>query len=215
MSRFNFQEFSCPVCSNVFTAKVVEAISNEGQDSDFFPHYVGENPLPYFIVQCPKCSFCAYPDDFSQYSKDIHPRQKQIKEILEQPLAKKLSENARRYYLSGKIYEIKKRNPYYTGNLYLRGSWCCRVDSDRRGEIELQQLAVKFLKEAVDRSKISNPENLPIVMYLIGEIYRRLEDRASAREWFSNVEEFVYDQEQQWVVELSKKQAELNEYYIN
>ncbi|MBF0547960.1 MAG: DUF2225 domain-containing protein [Candidatus Riflebacteria bacterium] len=216
MSRFSIQDFSCPVCSVPFKAKVVEAVSHEGQDTDFFPHYIGEDPLPHFIIQCTECNYCAYPDDFSiPFHKDTHPRQKQIKAILEQPLAKKLSVSAQRYYLAGKLYELKKRNSYFTGNLYLRGSWCCRQAADRRGEIELQQLAVKFLKDAVDHSKVSSPENLPIVTYLVGEIYRRLEDRVAAREWFGNVEELVIDQEQQWIIELAKKQAELNEYYIN
>jgi hypothetical protein len=79
----------------------------------------------------------------------------------------------------------------------------------------MQQLAVKFLKLSVDRSTITNPDNLPIVIYLVGELYRRLEDKKAAREWFGTVEEFVIDSEQQWVLELTQKQAELNEHFIN
>jgi len=79
----------------------------------------------------------------------------------------------------------------------------------------MQQLAVKFLRYAVEHSTLLNLENLPVVTYLVGELYRRLEDKALAREWFSTVEESIIDQEQQWIVELSKKQAELNEHFIN
>jgi len=79
----------------------------------------------------------------------------------------------------------------------------------------MQQMAVKFLRIAVEKSTINNPDNLPVVTYLIGELYRRLEDRKSAREWFSAVEEVLIDQEQQWILELTQKQAELNEHFIN
>ncbi len=54
-----------------------------------------------------------------------------------------------------------------------------------------------------------------MVTYLIGELYRRLEDRKSAREWFGAVEEVIIDPEQQWILELTQKQAELNEHFIN
>jgi len=40
-------------------------------------------------------------------------------------------------------------------------------------------------------------------------------DKALAREWFGTVEEVIYDSEQQWVLELAKKQAELNEHFLN
>ncbi|MFZ2960344.1 MAG: DUF2225 domain-containing protein [Candidatus Ozemobacteraceae bacterium] len=232
LTRLIDQPFICPVCAATFRERIVETVSNQGQDSDFFPHYQGEDPLPYFLVQCPSCLYCAYPDDFtmgdvvsqtaavagkakSGVGTEHPPKIKQVKDVLDQPLARKLPPQARRYYLAGKMYELQKRNPYHIGNLYLRGSWCCRKATDRRGEIELQQLAVKFLRQAVEHSTLVNPENLPIVTYLVGELYRRLEDKALAREWFSTVEEAVFDQEQQWILELTKKQAELNEHFIN
>ena len=49
------------------------------------------------------------------------------------------------------------------------------VADDRRGEIEMQQLAVKFLRNSVEHSTVLNLDNLPVVTYLVGELYRRLE----------------------------------------
>lgn len=213
-TRFVLKRFCCPVCHNEFDAKIVEAVVHQGQDSDFFPHYVGEDPLPFFLVQCPKCNYCAYPEDYTDTT--YKPVDKEtIRSILEQPLAKKLPLNARRYYLAAKIYEKQKRNPYYVGNLYLRGSWVCRTLDDRKSEIELQQLAVKFLRQAVEHSTITNPDNLPVITYLIGELYRRLEDKDSAREWFESVQDYITDPDQNWILELTRKQAELNEYLLN
>lgn len=215
-TKFKNSNFICPACSTEFEARVVKSVTHQGQDSDFFPHYLGENPLPYFLVQCPNCNYCAYPEDYEpSKAKQNSIAGDEIKDILDMPIARKLPPEALRFFLAGKIYETNKRNPYHIGNLYLRGSWCCRILENRKLEIEMQQLAVRFLKISVDRSTITNPDNRPIVMYLIGELYRRLEDKKAAREWFGTVEEFVIDKDQQWVLELTQKQAELNEHFIN
>ena len=216
MTRLVGQFFDCPGCHHHFQAEIVESVTHQGQDSDFFPHYVGEDPLPHFLVQCPQCQYCAYPEDYAGEDKLVHPRTaRQISDLLEEDEIRKLPPGARRYFLAGRIYEIQKRNSYHTGNLFLRGSWCCRNVGDRPGEIGLQQYAVKHFRQAVEHSSILSPENLPVVTYLVGELYRRLEDKSRAREWFGSVEEAILDSEQQWLVELAKKQAELNEHFIN
>lgn len=216
VTSFKISGFTCPACGTVFDARTVTSITHQGQDSDFLPHYLGENPLPYFLVQCPECSFCAYPEDYNDagvfQNKLSVPT---IRKILSLPICRKIPEEALKFFIAGKIYEETSRNPYHIGNLYLRGSWCCRISDNRKAEIEMQQMAVKFLRIAVEKSTINNPDNLPVVTYLIGELYRRLEDRKSAREWFSAVEEVLIDQEQQWILELTQKQAELNEHFIN
>lgn len=216
VTSFKISGFTCPACSSVFDARTVTSITHQGQDSDFLPHYLGENPLPFFLVQCPKCGFSAYPEDYvevdAQPGKITVPA---IKRIISLPICRKIPEEALKFFIAGKIYEETGRNPYHIGNLYLRGSWCCRIDENRKAEIELQQMAVKFLRLAVEKSMIINPDNLPVVTYLVGELYRRLEDRKSAREWFGAVEEVLIDQEQQWILELTQKQAELNEHFIN
>jgi len=216
VTSFKISGFTCPACGTVFDARTVTSITHQGQDSDFLPHYLGENPLPYFLVQCPECNFCAYPEDYNDagafQNKLSVPT---IKKILSLPICRKIPEEALKFFIAGKIYEETSRNPYHIGNLYLRGSWCCRISDNRKAEIEMQQMAVKFLRIAVEKSTINNPDNLPVVTYLIGELYRRLEDRKSAREWFSAVEEVLIDQEQQWILELTQKQAELNEHFIN
>jgi len=209
-------DFVCPACKAEFESRTVKSVTHKGQDSDFFPHYLGENPLPFFLVQCPECGYTAYPED---YEPDVATERRvpisYLKKIISMPLSRKLPEEALKFFIAAKIYEETGRNPYHIGNLYLRGSWCCRLIENRKAEIELQQLAVKFLQTAVDRSTITNPDNRPIVTYLIGEIYRRLEDKQKAREWFGAVEDVLIDSEQQWVMELTQKQAELNEHFIN
>ena len=215
-TEFRLATFTCPICGKSFETETVKSVSHRGQDADFFPHYIGKNPLPYFLVQCPNCLFCAYAEDYELPNATKFVIKKSvIKKILNQPIAKKLPETAKRFFLAGKIYEEAKRNPYYIGNIYLRGSWCCRILENRKSEIEMQQLAVTFLRRAVEKSTIVNPDNLPIVTYIIGELYRRLEDKKSAREWFAAVAEVLIDPDQQWVLEIAQKQAELNEHFIN
>lgn len=210
--------FVCPVCASSFKSTIVESVTHQGQDSDFFPQYVGPSPMPFFLVQCVNCRYCAYPDDYrpeNLEAQKISVTRAMIDEVLAQPLSKKLPPDARRFYLSAKLYEKQGRSPYLIGNLYLRASWCCRQVQDRHAEIEMQQLAARFLKEAVEKSMVT-PENLAVVTYLIAEIYRRLEDRSQAREWFGRIEDVLFDaEEQRWLTELAQAQAELNEHFIN
>ncbi len=216
MTKYKEDDYICPTCSNEFSAKSVVSLSHRGQDSDFFPHYVGDNPLPYFLITCDKCTYTAYPEDFDVAKKEeTSVTMTFIKRIVAKPLAKKLPEIALRFYLAANIYEETHRNPYHIANLYLRGSWGCRVEEARKAEIELQQLAIKFFKQALSRSTLENPDNEPVVTYLIGELYRRLEDRKSARDWFFRVPDVIIDPEHNWILELTQKQVELNEYVIN
>ena len=214
-TKYKTENYRCPCCGNEFESRIVTMITHEGQDSDFMPHYVGDNPLPYYLVKCNQCNFVAYPEDYSSSNSSTEISPNQIKKIFSLPLIKKIPEEALCFFIAGKIYEELKRNPYYIGNLYLRGAWCCRIIDNRKGEIEFQQLAIRFFKLAVEKSTITNPDTVSIVNYLIGELYRRLEDRKAAREWFEITAESIIDPEQQWLFELTQKQAELNEYLIN
>lgn len=215
-TTYKTEEYRCPCCGHTFECKTVTTITHEGQDSDFLPHFIGSNPLPFYLAKCPVCYFVAYPEDYDlAISKEFKIQPNAVKKILSLPLVKKIPSEALDFFVAGKIYELLKRNPYFIGNLYLRGAWCCRLIDNRKAEIELQQLAIRFFKSALDKSTIGNPDIIPVVTYLIGELYRRLEDRKAAREWFENTIESIIDPEQQWLLELTQKQAELNEYLIN
>lgn len=215
-TTYKTEKYTCPCCGKDFECRTVTMITHEGQDSDFLPHFVGNNPLPFYLAKCSYCRFVAYPEDFSpERARDCEILPNQVKKILSLPLAKKIPVEAIDFFVAGKIYEELNRNPYFTGNLYLRGAWCCRLIENRKAEIELQQLAIRFFKVAVEKSTISSPDTVSVVTYLIGELYRRLEDRKSAREWFEMAVEGIIDPEQQWLLELTQKQAELNEYLIN
>ena len=215
-TTYKTEKFVCPCCGKEFESRIVTMITHEGQDSDFLPHFVGDNPLPFYLAKCSNCNFIGYPEDYAPENSDkIHITQSQIKKILNLPLTKKIPEQAQKFFIAGKIYEELKKNPYYTANLYLRGAWCCRLIDNRKAEVELQQLAIRFFKVALEKSTISNPDTVSVVTYLVGELYRRLEDRKAAREWFEATVETIIDPEQQWLLELTQKQAELNEYLIN
>ena len=104
------------------------------------PHFVGENPLPFYLARCKYCNFIGYPEDYAPENSDKNEiSQSQIKKILNLPLTKKIPEQAQMFFIAGKIYEELKKNPYFTANLYLRGAWCCRLIDNRKAEVELQQ----------------------------------------------------------------------------
>ncbi len=215
-TTYKTEEYNCPCCGRGFECRTVTMVTHDGQDSDFLPHFVGGNPLPYYLAKCPNCGYVAYPEDYNaERIKDFKVSVTTIKKIMSLPLTKKIPPEALDFFVAGKLYEEQHKNPYFTGNLYLRGAWCCRLIDNRKAEIELQQLAIRFFKYAIEKSTISNPDVYAVVNYLIGELYRRLEDKKSAREWFESAAELIIDPEQHWLMDLIQKQAELNEYLIN
>jgi uncharacterized protein (DUF2225 family) len=56
------KEVKCPVCENTFEITKVRSRSIRlvKQDTDFCPHYEGENPLFYEAVVCAHCGFASH-----------------------------------------------------------------------------------------------------------------------------------------------------------
>ena len=83
---------------------------------------------------------------------------------------------------------VKKDKDSEKAHLCLKTAWLYRIKGDQENEN-------KFLTRSLDQFlKAYEYERLPVaglnepsLMYLIGELYRRLDDNASALKWFSNV----------------------------
>ena len=68
-TTYKTEEYRCPCCGHTFECKTVTTITHEGQDSDFLPHFIGSNPLPFYLAKCPVCYFVAYPEDYEGWER--------------------------------------------------------------------------------------------------------------------------------------------------
>ncbi|MGV8983258.1 DUF2225 domain-containing protein [Clostridium sp.] len=191
------KEVTCPVCNNVFKASTVKSAAYRmiRKDSDFFIRYSLINPYFYDVWLCNSCGYSAMKSDFNtlrsieieQVQKSISPKWKGrvYPEVYNVYVA------IERYKLSLINYISINSKPSKKAINCLKLAWMYRLletDEDREMELLFLKQALKGLSESY------YTEEFPIygmdkysIMYLIGELNRRLGNTEDSLIWFSNV----------------------------
>ncbi|MGH4137218.1 DUF2225 domain-containing protein [Clostridium sp.] len=191
------KKVTCPVCNNVFKASTVKSSAYRmiKKDSDFFIRYSLINPYFYDVWVCNSCGYSAMKSDFPTLrSMEIEQIQKSISPKWKgrvYPEVYSVSVAIERYKLSLLNYiTINSKSSKKAINC-LKLAWMYRLlDTD-----ESQEMEPIFLKQALEGlSDAYYSEDFPIygmdkysVMYLIGELNRRLGNTENSLIWFSNV----------------------------
>jgi uncharacterized protein (DUF2225 family) len=158
-----------------------------GQDTDFRPHTIQPYAIAYDIHVCPECYFAAFEGDFGYaepqvrrliLSGELHPE-----EVVGEERGGILY-GSTKYLLAARCYEHDRRaTRLRLADLYLRAAWCARLEGRREREREAQTEAVLRFEEAVEEGEVE-PAQLQVILYLIGELYRRLGLFALALKFF-------------------------------
>ena len=188
------KKISCPVCDNEFTVKAIKTSSYKmkSRDSDFFIRYELINPYFYDVWLCNSCGYAAMKSDFLKirsYQKDdvlnnISSRWKGR----EYPVPYDIDIAIERYKLSLLNYFYMDARDSQKAMNCLKLSWMYRLKEDEENE----QLYLKEVLEGFKEAYFN--EDFPIfgmkrftVMYLIGELNRRVKNDKDALLWFGNV----------------------------
>ncbi|MBO8158361.1 DUF2225 domain-containing protein [Thermosyntropha sp.] len=195
-SPFFMREYTCPLCKTNFSTLAVRssAIYVERKESDFHTIYRGLNPLYYSIIVCPSCEYAA---SSSSFAVELSPK---IAEQIALALSQLKSENSPSmcgerdaktalytFQLAIRTAQLKKAPPGEIAGLLLASAWIAR-------EIGNHDLEYKFLKEALNKymqafttgNKVGNLDEVQLI-YLIGELNRRLGNYREAVNWFNKV----------------------------
>lgn len=182
----------CIQCKMSFHTSRVRPSFRKGisRDSDFCIHYKDEvNPDYYVVRVCPFCGF-AFTENFSKLMND---KQRQV-------FIEKLSQNwqqrdyggertweeaLRTYQLALICAQIKQESDRIIASLLHHIAWLYRYKNDWANE-------QRFLEHALDAYvKVYEIEEVDLnnarLMYLIGELNRRLKNYHAAVQWFSRV----------------------------
>lgn len=191
------KEVTCPVCNHVFKASTVKSSAYRmiKKDSDFFIRYSLINPYFYDVWVCNSCGYSAMKSDFNtlrsieieQVQKSISPKWKGrvYPEVYSVHVA------IERYKLSLLNYITINSKSSKKGINCLKLAWMYRLlETD-----EAQEMELIFLKQALEGiNDAYYSEDFPIygmdkysIMYLIGELNRRLGNTEDSLIWFSNV----------------------------
>ncbi|MBC7288603.1 MAG: DUF2225 domain-containing protein [Armatimonadetes bacterium] len=167
----------CPVCGTAFSSQAIASTNRVGQDTDFRPHTMGLDPLPHFIHVCPNCCFAAFEGDFDHAEEAVrqHVLSGAIRadEIIGAEPRGALK-GSTKYLLAARCYAHDSRaTTLRLADLYLRASWCARMEGRRQRERECQTEAVLRFEKALEDGEVA-ADQLQVTLYLIGELYRRL-----------------------------------------
>lgn len=188
------KSFKCPVCGSDFKNPSVKTGRARliSKDTDLMPKYEPINPLFYDVVLCPKCGYAA----MSKYFDKIKQSQASLvrEKISPRYIAKSyptiydVDTAIERYKLSLLNSLVKNGKTSEKAYTCLKIAWLYRIKEDNSEEVKFLEQAFQGFKDAYVK------ESFPIcsmdsytLMYLLGELSRRLNNTDEALKWLSQV----------------------------
>lgn len=207
MPELEPKSLTCPCCKHGFESQLVIGYQVGEKDADFCPRYTDGNPLPQLMHVCPQCGFVGFEADYRQLTDE--GRIEKIRTLLN-GFHWKPGDNlggAERFRRAALIATYSGKRSAEVADLYLQATWCSRMEGEHDDEQRnARRKAVKYFELALKAEEFS-PDDLPVVHYLVGELYRRLGDTENAREHFSRLDDF--EKVDDWLLEWRNKQRAL------
>lgn len=187
---------TCLVCKQTYTTKKVRSrfIRPIQHDTDFCSYYASEeaNPLLYYVHVCPHCGFAAT-EEFSTYFPP------QTLEAIQQNIcvnwrgknyssARTFTDAVDTYKLGIYSALLKKERHIALAGLYMRLAWLYRSKQQNEEEQRFMRLALEQYIASYEADDFVHTHMSEVrLLYLIGELYRRLGKEKQAIIYFSRV----------------------------
>lgn len=187
------KKVTCPICGKQFSSMKakVNSCKMEKKDEDFCTHYVDLNPMYYDIFVCPFCAYSASENSFGEISEEEIA-------ILREAFSgrtvcrsfctqRSLDDAIDACKLAIYTAELRKANASVLAGLCLKLAWLYRYAGDKQEEIFLGYSLQNYLEAFSNEELPFGNLNEISVMYLLGELSRRLEKYNDAIVWFGKV----------------------------
>ncbi|WP_241657198.1 DUF2225 domain-containing protein [Halobacillus salinus] len=190
------RHIQCAYCKYHYTTTKVRSrfIRPVSTDTLFFTVYEQAeiNPILYHVHVCPACGYAAN----DQFSKTIpsHTR-KTIEHNITNKWTNQDYSGKRSYEVAIRTFKLcivtallKEEKPVVLAGLYLRTAWLYRYLEEPRQVERFMRLALNMYEKSYVVDDLDDPKMTPLkVLYLIGEIHRRLGHEKEAIKNFSKV----------------------------
>lgn len=186
------RKYTCNICGNAFTSKQVKtsALRVKSRERDFHAYYSSESPIYYGVICCPNCGYTKFEKDFklSISGTDV----KLVKSFISsnwryQDFCNQRDVNTaiRVHLIALANYKVLKISAYVLGKLYLRLAWFYREMMQHEEELKYLKLALDAFVQGYETEKNDeNDEKELEIIYLLGELNRRLGNYQEAIKWF-------------------------------
>jgi uncharacterized protein (DUF2225 family) len=190
------KNITCMACRHPYKTKKVRSrfIRVLRSDSDFCSYYEDEenSPLLYYVSVCPKCGF-SLSDEFSTYfpPNSLEAIQKSITDQWVEKnygLKRSLKGAIEAYKLAIYCATLKKERNIILAGLYMRLVWIYRKANNQEQEQRFIKLAISEYVQSYSNDDFKTTEMSEIkLLYVIGELYKRLGDDKQAMVYLSKV----------------------------
>ncbi|MFB6467541.1 DUF2225 domain-containing protein [Cytobacillus sp. Hz8] len=204
----------CLHCKKAFTTKKVRSryVKVLEYDTDFFPTYSSEetNPILYYVNVCPHCGFSFT----NEFAPSFPPG---IKEVIEEKICKQwvphdfgnkrtIQEAINTYKLAVYCATLKREKHIYLAGLYMRLVWLYRTLKNIEQENRFIKLArEEYMESYMDDDFKGTQVSDVRILYLIGDLSRRMSDLDQAVKYFSKVIEKQNQTIETKIVEMAKE----------
>jgi uncharacterized protein len=200
-------ELRCPSCSHEFPSQTVVSTNwFGGKRTDFHERAAGAQPWAYQVHMCDRCGYSGAESDFTDQT-DISPlvRERVWNEL--SPHVHSAATGSEKYEAAAKVAEWQGADQRYIGDLWLRAAWCCVDEGDVEAERYFRRLAAWSLEQALEFYDTVERDDRAVLVYLVGELWRRVGDLTQANAWFDLVPDEITDPvAQRWIVEAAHRQ---------
>ncbi|OES46523.1 DUF2225 domain-containing protein [Domibacillus iocasae] len=206
------KEMKCPHCQKSFTTTKVRksTIKVAGQDTDLKPLYeAGQiNPLFYNVHVCFHCGY-SFTEDFTPY---FAPGTAEVLKAsvsdhwVEQDFSgeRSPSKAIKSYKLALYSGVLKKEKHLTLAGLALRTSWIYRDIGRKKEEKRFLSIAAREYEEAFSTEDVAAKMSEIKVLYLLGELNRKLDRREQAASYFSKVIERQRNSNEKQIIEMAR-----------
>lgn len=189
---FFVDDLECPVSGTKFEYLRVRAgaVRAASRDSDFRIVYTTIDPTYYSVVVCPRCSYAAYLDDFSDVSEtersNLLAQQSSRDEYGRPNLCGERTpeQAATAFTLAIGCYEARGSGFRRRAGLMHRAAWLERQRGNHEAELRLLELARDTYRDAYERDGDITDAAAMRAAYIIGDLTMRLGDPKEAIRWF-------------------------------
>lgn len=184
------KKVTCPICGKQFSSMKakISSCKVEKRDEDFCTHYLDLNPMYYDIFVCPFCAYSASETSFGDIKEE---EIKILKEAFSGRIVgrsfcteRSLDDAIAACKLAIHTAETRKAKSSVLAGLCLKLAWLYRFDEDKQEEVFLNYALQNYLEAFnIEEFPIGNLNEISM-LYLLGELSRRLGKLNDAISWF-------------------------------
>lgn len=165
----------CPNCKAKFEVNVLMSIGVHGVTTELREMTRGFNPLPLMVHSCRTCGFSAPREEFK--GKVDEAVSEKIRLHIKPRLGNGDLSADTSWEFAALIAEWGNQDPLEVAEMYRNAAWCAKSGKRER---RFRRSAAHWLERALE----AGVPNRPVVLYLIGELYRRCGETGLANTWF-------------------------------